>query len=274
MSRYQFRDSTPREVDEQIVADQLLLQQKTFEYERVVQSLITSYPREGLQGLVRVFEPAGERRGREIPRGENRIIPWEVMSRTAGGLTGKELLDAMFQVPSSNGVLTAEGWKKVQHFGLSPDGIADWCHFVPADSDLYPFAQRAIAIRGEMAEIKERREEANREFVRRGGWSRYYLVVSSVGHIHSDTMCRTCNNGRRPTQFALFAVLSGQDSVRAVDVFGPALCSVCFPDAPLEWLDGTKIKQSLVTAYVEGGYDGWLEAVAKAERRATTPPTD
>lgn len=275
MSRYrnQFKDSTPREVDEGIVADQLLLQQKTVEYERTVGSLIRPFifqtPYEGSHGLALVYQPAGERRGREIPRGERRIIPWEVLSRTYEGLTGTELADAMFQFPSSNRVLTPEAWERVQHFGLSAEGIADWCRLVPADSDFYPFAQRAIAIRAEMNEIKWRIDEANHEFFGRNGWSRYYLVVSSVGHIHRDPMCRTCNNGRRPTEFALFAPLSGENCVRAVDVFGPALCSVCFPNAPLAWVDGTKIKQSLVTAYLEGGYDGWLEAVAKAERRVT-----
>jgi hypothetical protein len=35
------------------------------------------------------------------------------------------------------------------------------------------------------------------------GWTRFFLVVSSAGHVHSSRSCHTCNKGRRSTQFAL-----------------------------------------------------------------------
>lgn len=63
-------------------------------------------------------------------------------------------------------------------------------------------------------------------------WNRFYLVVSSVGHIHSDMSCSTCNPR---TRFAWLPELSGLTAEDAVKEHGPALCSRCFPDAPVEW---------------------------------------
>lgn len=60
-------------------------------------------------------------------------------------------------------------------------------------------------------------------------WSRFFLVVSSAGHIHAHMGCHTCNKGHRPTSFTLFPSLSGCTTDEAVARLGSALCSVCFP---------------------------------------------
>jgi hypothetical protein len=63
------------------------------------------------------------------------------------------------------------------------------------------------------------------------GWSRFFLVTSSAGHIHSSMRCHSCypttTYGWRPD-------LSGKSEAEAVALLGPALCSVCFPSAPVE----------------------------------------
>jgi hypothetical protein len=70
------------------------------------------------------------------------------------------------------------------------------------------------------------------------GWSRYFLVVSSNGLIHSST---NCNKGRSATRFALLPTLSGLGWETAVDALGPSLCSICFPEAPTSVVDGPKL---------------------------------
>lgn len=65
------------------------------------------------------------------------------------------------------------------------------------------------------------------------GWSRFFVVTSSNGHIHSSTHCGTC---RPTTTYGWLPELSGKDMTSAIEHFGPAaecLCSVCFTDAPV-----------------------------------------
>lgn len=60
------------------------------------------------------------------------------------------------------------------------------------------------------------------------GWSRFFLVTSSQGHIHSSMRCHTCYD---TTTYGWLPELSGKTSGEAVDELGPALCSSCFPGA-------------------------------------------
>lgn len=70
------------------------------------------------------------------------------------------------------------------------------------------------------------------------GWSRFFLVTSSAGHIHSSTCCSTC---RVTTRYGWLPQLSGKDEATAVGELGPTLCSVCFPSAPVEFTTGRKL---------------------------------
>ena len=70
------------------------------------------------------------------------------------------------------------------------------------------------------------------------GWSRFMVVTSSNGHIHSSMHCSTC---RWTTTFGWMPHLSGKTQAEAIEFFGQAaecLCSVCFPDAPVARMDG------------------------------------
>jgi hypothetical protein len=88
------------------------------------------------------------------------------------------------------------------------------------------------------------------------GWSRFFLVTNSNGHIHSSTSCSTCFP---TTEFAWLPGLSGLTEADAVEDQGEILCSVCFPSAPVAWTNGTsKVDQA---AKAE-------RAAAKAEREA------
>lgn len=73
------------------------------------------------------------------------------------------------------------------------------------------------------------------EFDRRGGWSRFWLVKNSGGHIHSSMACSTCYP---TTWFGWLPALSGLTEADAVAEHGTILCSICFPSAPVEWTVG------------------------------------
>lgn len=72
------------------------------------------------------------------------------------------------------------------------------------------------------------------------GWSRFFLVTSSQGHIHSSMRCSTCY---QTTEYGWLPELSGDTEAEVVTTHGPALCTVCFPSAPVEDT-GHKITQS------------------------------
>jgi hypothetical protein len=96
--------------------------------------------------------------------------------------------------------------------------------------------------RAERAEVVEKIEELNALYT---GWSRFFLVTSSVGHIHSSMCCSTC---RPTTTYGWLPSLSGKSEEEAVEAHGPALCSVCFPSAPVEWVGGKITKAQAAKA--------------------------
>jgi len=78
------------------------------------------------------------------------------------------------------------------------------------------------------------------------GWSRFFLVTSSQGHIHSSMRCSTCFN---TTTYGWLPELSGKTEGEAVDELGPSLCTHCFAGAPselkigLDKISGSKARQ-------------------------------
>lgn len=67
-------------------------------------------------------------------------------------------------------------------------------------------------------------------------WSRFFLVANVGGHIHRSFDCSTCYE---TTRYKSLPHLSGLTDADAVEDQGEGLCSVCFPDAPSEWTNGT-----------------------------------
>lgn len=100
-------------------------------------------------------------------------------------------------------------------------------------------AERALANVTEYDEqIADLEEQARELGALYTGWSRFFLVTSSSGHVHSSMSCSTC---RPTTRFGWLPSLSGQDEAEAVAELGPTLCTVCFPSAPVEFTEGKKI---------------------------------
>lgn len=90
------------------------------------------------------------------------------------------------------------------------------------------------ALWSKATEILEETRPFEREYVRRGGWSRFYLVQNNGGHIHSSQRCSTCFI---TTRFGWLPSVSGKTEAEAVAEFGAILCTVCYPTAPTEWTD-------------------------------------
>lgn len=67
------------------------------------------------------------------------------------------------------------------------------------------------------------------------GWSRFFLVTNTNGHVHSSMSCSTCFS---TTTFGWLPQLSGLTEVEAVADQGEILCSICFPSAPVAWTTG------------------------------------
>lgn len=134
-------------------------------------------------------------------------------------------------------------------------------------------AQALAAAEERLGEARVACRECEAEYESRP-WARYWLVTSSDGHIHASRHCSTCNKGRAPTGFALAAYLSGKSEAEAVADLGPALCSVCYPSAPVESTEQARISSGLALALREHGCEAFqkarAEAAAKASKKAAS----
>lgn len=99
------------------------------------------------------------------------------------------------------------------------------------------------------------------------GWSRYFLVMSSNGHIHSHMDCSTCHNGQRTDNLRMADRHVRFTEANAVSEYGGILCTVCYPTAPTEWTEGESQEKTenrwyrMVLRSPEG------KALVKAQRR-------
>jgi hypothetical protein len=100
-------------------------------------------------------------------------------------------------------------------------------------------ARRAVEVFAKLAERTAVAEDIKAEIEALEdlytGWSRFFVVTSSSGHIHSSMHCSTCYH---TTTYGWLPELSGKTEAEAVEAHGPALCSVCFPSAPVDMVGG------------------------------------
>ncbi len=61
-----------------------------------------------------------------------------------------------------------------------------------------------------LEEIRAAAKPYDDEFVRRGGWTRAFLVQQANGHVHNTMRCSTCNRGGELTRFAWMTEYSGK----------------------------------------------------------------
>lgn len=137
----------------------------------------------------------------------------------------------------------------------TPHAAAEWFRTMDPARSLFDFSNYSGKVGEELARFDERVGlciDAERQIGVLGalytGWSRFFVVTSSTGHIHSSMYCHTC---RPTTAFGWLPDLSGQSQADAIaglfklggDRAAAALCSACFPDAPVVHVGG-KITKS------------------------------
>lgn len=66
------------------------------------------------------------------------------------------------------------------------------------------------------------------------GWTRYYLVNNSNGHLHRDINTNSCSSCFPTTQYKWIVEASGMDEAALVEWAGERCCTVCFPTAPVD----------------------------------------
>lgn len=71
----------------------------------------------------------------------------------------------------------------------------------------------------------------NAEWVRRGRWSRFYLVDNGSGHVHKSMDCSTTYP---TTEWVWLPEFSGADEAGVVALARSQACTVCFPSAPVD----------------------------------------
>jgi len=86
--------------------------------------------------------------------------------------------------------------------------------------------------RAAQAAARVEAEPFEAEFKARGGWRRYFLVVSSAnGHVHRERNCSTCNYR---TLYSWIVDLADCNERAMVEAYGVRACTTCFPDAPTD----------------------------------------
>lgn len=82
-----------------------------------------------------------------------------------------------------------------------------------------------------LKEALKKKSACEAEYSRRGGWTRFWIVVNSNGHIHTSMNCTTCFP---TTQYAWLPAISGNTNEEVVELAGESACTICFPDAPVD----------------------------------------
>lgn len=84
-----------------------------------------------------------------------------------------------------------------------------------------------------LAQVDKRSTELAKVY-REHRWSRFFpAVTNSAPHIHSSTGCPTLHRGEHMTTMSWATQMSGTTEAEAVAQLDEALCSVCFPSAPV-----------------------------------------
>lgn len=101
------------------------------------------------------------------------------------------------------------------------------------------------------------------EFKARDGWTRFYLVNNTGGHVHSSRSCSSCYV---TTEFTFLPEYSGTTEENLVELAGTRACTVCFPSAPVDTLR----RPSNLRVDVEARERAAAEKAAKAAEKART----
>lgn len=101
-------------------------------------------------------------------------------------------------------------------------------------------------------------------------WSRFWLVTNAGGHVHRNLNCTTCFP---TTRYAFLPDYSGSTDAQLIEAGGSSICSVCFPDAPVDtWKRAGTIEAPDKKAAREERERAKAEREAKKAAKAITNP--
>jgi ribosomal protein L12E/L44/L45/RPP1/RPP2 len=83
----------------------------------------------------------------------------------------------------------------------------------------------------ELDALNEKMKPGEAEYVRRGRWTRAFLVTNGNGHVHRDRSCSTC---RPTTSYEWLTDYSGKNEEELVSDAGERACTVCYASAPVD----------------------------------------
>jgi len=99
---------------------------------------------------------------------------------------------------------------------------------------------RIASARDVITALNLQAEELENQYLALGAWLRYYPCLNADGHIHASL--RGCKTVRWDTDMGWATEYSGLTADEAIhgiegrfEGLGETLCSVCFPNAPVEW---------------------------------------
>lgn len=93
--------------------------------------------------------------------------------------------------------------------------------------------QRIEAYESAVEALRANRDEQkplDAEYVRRGRWTRSFMVLNNNGHAHRDMHCSTCYP---TTRYGWLTDLSGKTEAEVIEALGSDACSTCYADAPV-----------------------------------------
>lgn len=96
----------------------------------------------------------------------------------------------------------------------------------PRTADIERYTARIQQIKDEAEKIRAERAPYDAEFVRRGGWSRYFHVE----HLHTSLRC---SSFRPTTRIGWMPEYSGREADEMVAAAGDMVCTKCVPEAPV-----------------------------------------
>lgn len=128
--------------------------------------------------------------------------------------------------------------------------------------------RKAEQERATARDLSDRIAPLEAEYVRRGGWTRAFLVQNNGGHVHKSTNCSSCYAS---TRYAWLTDYSGKPEDKIIWAAGELACTICYPQARAEAL--TRVGEIRRPADVEREQRA-AEKASKAQAKAAAAVID
>lgn len=203
------------------------------------------------------------------------MTPAEVDNILVGAMQvasrAEQMIDAMTDSNDKRKVSLESALDAIAKYSLSDSEKAYWEGRVSKVQAEIAKGEEIIAEHTpKLAEANATQKECNAEYARRNGWSRFWIVINSNGHIHTSMNCTTCFP---TTQYGWLPNLSGSTDAEVVELAGMSACTICFPDAPVDTRNRpSKIEDPEKKAAREAREAAKAEKDAKAALKAITNP--